>query len=1215
MKQRVILYSKNIVIILGVVISFLIGAYTLVVAEELLVTPTIQWSSGSNVVYMKGNEQNISLSGYVNNYDDANVTKIVWTDAPLASLDSEEAKNWAKNENNNCAYLNGGNFYINLSNLNVTFDADFSLYYYPVKISTGTSSSGNNGAESAVQIYNPSIVTFKIDNVAPVAQISAEKIKNPFYYNNSYLDIKIEATDSGLGVQYVDLYVKRISRSDRENNIDINNIEPTKYVLNHLSVEEDRYIAEYDLYLEPKEYEYIIYAVASDGKNRSEVVYLTDMETGIIYEADAPAVSIAPQEEVAYQRDDYYFDKVHHSFDINIKDEFSGISFLEVKINENKITTQYGSGAAIAKDYDAANTKELNLVINTSQATANENGIYTINVTVSDYAGNETQEEITLRIDEAAPTIENIIWNQNSYDDSAFAEVGDKYNNFGNEKTQVVIHAADDENGSGVKTIKYYFEDSAGNSTDVASVAVDDSGEATFEIEPDFKGFIYAVAVDNLGNETEEYITISGMILEKQETHDLEEHIAFQLAATDKKDNQGNPLYSADTSATLIVKDDYAGIKEIEWSVSAPNDTGCNDGGMLKIDEEGKLDSKDWEVITEDLNLVTSAQIAIPITHNSNDIVIKVKMTDNVGNVTEKETKLSIDKTAPVIQITFDNKTPDATYTDIYNSARTATITVKERNFNAGLMSKTISNTLSSVPEISNWTESKDANNPDNTVYTATITFAADGDYTFSMSGSDMAGNQAAAVSVPNFTIDLILPEITVSYSQEGQYNQTYYSVDRVITISVKERNFAPERVTLQGGGLQEGVDVSLPAIGEWSQQGDTYTTSIVLSADATYSFTVDVSDKAGNAAVQYQSESFTVDKTYPTIIFTNIEDKSANNGEVAPVIEIQDVNFDASTTKIQLTGANSGEVELKDWYVESESKTVITFNDFKYEQELDDLYVLEVSSTDMAGNTTTESITFSVNRYGSVYIFNNNLQDISGTYVKTATGLGLTEINVDLLLDDTIQLVLTANGVPKTLEEGIDYEIKQSGEEGSWRYYEYTLKDELFKNDGTYILTVYSEDVAGNINQNTDELKEAEIEFGVDSTNPVIVPINLEAEKMYDASVYRANISVKDNLVLANVKAYINEKEILVDESGESFYFDIPEANERQIIRIVAVDAAGNEAECVIDEILVSSNFFVRWYNNKPVFWMSLILGFGISFMIIFLIVKRRKKEKNEKL
>lgn len=837
MKQKIIMCSRNIVIILSVLIGIFISAYSLVIAEDIIVTPTIQWYSGSNLVYMTGNEQNISLAGYVNDYDDADVTKVVWTDTPLASLDSEDSLNWAKSEVNNCSYLNHGNFYANLCDLHVTAEADFSLYFYPVNEGLGMSSTGNSETENSARIYPPSTVTFKIDKVAPIAQISAERISNRFFYNQSYLDIRIEATDAELGVQFIELYVKRISRSDRENDVELDTIEPTKYVLTNLSVEEDKYIASHILYLEPKEYEYIIYAVAGDGRNRSEVTYLTDMETGIIYEADAPAVSITPREEIAYQRGNYYFDKMHHSFDINIKDELSGISSLEIKINGTNITAQYGSGTAIAKDYDAANTKELNLVINSGQVAASEDHTYRISITVYDYAGNKTQKAITLRIDEAAPIIENIIWNQNSYDNSSFIDASDEYHNFGNEKSQVVIHAADDENGSGVKTIRYYFEDSLGNRTDVTSVSVNDAGEATFEIEPDFKGFIYMAAVDNLGNETEEYVTMGGMVLEKQETHDSKEHVNFQLAFTDKKDNQGNPLYSCDTTATLIVTDDFAGLQKIEWSVSAPNDTGCNTSGVLRIDEGGILNNRDWDVLAKDSNLVTSVKTTIPIVHNSNDIVIKVKLTDNVGNVTEKETKLSIDKTAPVIQITFDNKMPDDTYAEIYNSSRTATITVKERNFSAGLMSKTISNTLSSVPEISNWTESKDMNNPDNTVYTATLTFAQDGDYTFSMSGSDLAGNQADAVSVPNFTIDLTLPVITVSYSQEGQCNQTYYSMDRVVTISVKERNFAPERVTLQGGGLQEGVNVLLPAIGKWNQQGETYTTSIVLSEDAVYKF------------------------------------------------------------------------------------------------------------------------------------------------------------------------------------------------------------------------------------------------------------------------------------------------------------------------------------------------------------------------------------------
>lgn len=47
---------------------------------------------------------------------------------------------------------------------------------------------------------------------------------------------------------------------------------------------------------------------------------------------------------------------------------------------------------------------------------------------------------------------------------------------------------------------------------------------------------------------------------------------------------------------------------------------------------------------------------------------------------------------------------------------------------------------------------------------------------------------------------------------------------------------------------------------------------------------------------------------------------------------------------------------------------------------------------------------------------------------------------------------------------------------------------------DGRYSIAIYSKDAAGSVNENIDETKAAEISFGIDKTNPVIVPIDLES-------------------------------------------------------------------------------------------------------------------------
>lgn len=1197
----------KVVICVATFITLFLGLYNLIIAEDSGDIPNIVWHNVSDVIYVTDSAQNFTCKGSIQNYN-ANIIKVVWTTTEYANI--SDALTWAQNETVNCAWISNAEFTANLNNFTVSEETK--VYFYLLEIDYEAASidgaEANNVQKIAqYRLYNPYVLTFVLDEIPPtVTGINAnEQVSNYWFIKYARLNVTVQAEDTETNVSKIKLYVKKISRSDRLNGVPIETIpeEPIEHNVNDKSGQ-----TTFNIDFQPESYEYIISASAIDANNNESArVYLTDSQVGVVYENSAPQIIIEPEDEIMYQNGNNYFDKEHKSFVIKINDDISGIKNLSVEINGISIANQYGTGTVIKKDYTDFGTYDLNIVVNTSQVAANDNGKYEIKVLATDHAENTEIFTKSLYIDDTAPEIANMDYNGNTYDKSSLGVVAEKYENFSDENSLITIKATDGTNGSGVKSIKYYTRDITGNSTEIKMLEANQDGEISFELIPDFKGFIYATAVDNLGNEAEEYVTMSGLVLETQETHAKKTHVAFNLQVTSKKDNQGNPLYSNDTNVSVTVNDEFAGIKTIAWSVTAPNDSGKNKSGTTKVASDGTLSNADWEVTKTDLNLITEARIKIPITHNSNDITIKIMITDNVGNVSEKETKISMDKTAPDIQIKFDETAPDATYTNIYNSDRVATITVKERNFSASLMNKTISNSLSVVPEISSWRESKDVSNPDNTTYTATISFTQDGDYTVAISGTDLAGNQSKVVNAPSFTIDQTVPVVSVAYSQQRGYNENFYATDRIVTISVKERNFAPERISLQGGGTNEGASIALPSLGAWIQLGDTYTTSIVLRNDGVYEFSVATTDKAGNLAIPYQSERFIIDKTVPEIVISNVEDKSSNNKEVAPVICLSDTNLDLHTMVIKLTGVNSGVVELDGWYSVSEDKRTITFNDFLYEQSIDDLYVLEASVADMAGNMTIQSISFSVNRYGSVYILNKELKEVSGMYVQNISGLAFTELNVDSLLEDTIRLVLTVNGVPTTLSEGIDYAIDENGDEGSWRNYTYKLEDKLFENDGTYILTVYSVDRAGNINQNTDQTKEAEIQFGVDNTAPVVVPINIASEKTYNESVYNACFSIKDNLVLDHVEAYINGEIVAVNEDGENFYFDIPESNDIRRIQIVAFDAAGNETECILEEVLITTNFFVRWYNNRPVFWTSIVIGIGAISVFTILFVKKK--------
>ena len=509
------------------------------------------------------------------------------------------------------------------------------------------------------------------------------------------------------------------------------------------------------------------------------------------------------------------------------------------------------------------------------------------------------------------------------------------------------------------------------------------------------------------------------------------------------------------------------------------------------------------------------------------------------------------------------------------------------------------------------------------------IFLLGEGDFEFDIAYTDKAKNandgwigDDVAVN-KSFTIDNTKPVISVVITNDAVKNNKYFAADRTATVTIIERNFSKD-YKFDWSGLTFALDgetltAPTPVITKNDDGKYERVYTIDFSAEGDYTFDVKYTDLADNLADTYACSSvsykeFTVDKTAPVLDISGVADKSANNGDVAPVITYSDVNFNKDAVSIILSGINNGTVNYSGAYADANDGhgQTYTYANFEKVQKIDDIYTLTAKLTDMAGNETEKTITFSANRFGSVYDL-TDVKDIISKYLQTEEDVVFTETNVDSLEREGIKIKLTKNGTPTDLVEGTDYTIEVTGGNGQWSVYKYTVKKALFADDGRYSISIYSKDAAGNVNENIDETKEAEISFGIDKTKPVIVPIDFESGVQYAVDMKKVSVEIKDNLVLEGVKIYLNGKEIEYKVDGETYTFDIPKSNSKQDVKIVAVDAAGNEEPIEIKDFLVNTNIFVRWYNNTPLFVGSIIgvvvLALGIT---IFLVFFKKKKEEN---
>lgn len=879
-------------------------------------------------------------------------------------------------------------------------------------------------------------------------------------------------------------------------------------------------------------------------------------------------------------------------------------------------------------------SKDITLTLGTDIASVipyQGDGAYNLQVIVTDNCGNVTQSEKMFYIDTTAARIVNFDFDKkNSECEGAVEETA--YGYYFKEDVDVAVLVDDTVENindvSGVSEVWYYTVDYSDPTAPITSEDMEaeyrsEDNQPYIPIHGSFKGQIYAWVIDKAGNsslltydgEALAPVKPDGSIVEPGNLHETETHIAFSKPEATNYTQDGSELYAEDVPVTLTVTDTYSGIRSIAWEVVAPYDQGNNQKGQLTVKNDATLEAGSdtgWNIVKTDSNLVTEMTKTILVSNDSNNIVVKVKMTDRAGNVTEQEIEFSIDKTLPVIEVTYDNNTPDATYTNIYKANRTATVKVFERNFNAEDVVYKITNTDGVIPKLSAWTEHKNAESPDETYYTATILYSADGDYTFDIRSTDLAGNTSLPFEQHQFTVDKTLPVLSVTYDNNSAMNGNYYKANRTATITIREHNFDPARVQVLGTATDNGARVAFPSISSWNNNGDVHTATLSYVADAMYTFDVAFLDKAGNSIADYTPETFFVDKTAPTLEITGVADKSANKGEVAPIVTCTDTNFNKEAVSIELTGVNNGPVNYAGTYSDIANGQMFAYQNFETVQKVDDIYTLLVKLTDMAGNETQKSITFSANRFGSVYDL-SKVQNMIGKYLQNESDVVFTEINVDSLNRESVKLKLVKNGTPVDLVEGKDYTISVSGGNGQWSRYEYVVNKALFASDGNYRLTVYSVDAAGNINENIDETKKAEISFGIDKTAPVIVPVDFESGAQYPVEVKVVSVDIKDNLVLEGVKIYLNGQEIEYTVEGETYTFSIPASNSLQDVKIVAVDAAGNENPLEIEDFLVSTNIFVRWYNNTPLFIGSIIGVVVLAVAIIAFLVFGKKKKKDK--
>ena len=851
-------------------------------------------------------------------------------------------------------------------------------------------------------------------------------------------------------------------------------------------------------------------------------------------------------------------------------------------------------------------------------------GIYSISGTYTDLAGNTASfGKRHFTVDRTAPAGGVTVNTKGG--NVTFDKLNDKiaFRIFTNEP--YVIHQSSADTTSGIASVQYCLYtppvETRGtfNGPSLQEMPAmkwtDWNGDIT--VQPDRQAVLYVRLADRAGN-VKYMNSPDGIIADK--TAPAAPVITVTAPET-------GSVHNRDVPVTIHVSDPesggtYAGLKSVKWTVTANG----------KVTQSGSFDQEFSDRTARKQE--TEHEITVKAASNNSDrVTVTVTAADYAENTAKAEKAMAIDTDKPEIEVTYDLNDPvNGKY---FNAKRTATVTVRERNFDPEKVRIICKSEEGNEPETGKW-EGVGKDNP--AVHTCKVVFAKDGTYEFTVEADDAAGNKGKYSRTDSFVIDTTPPVIRVQYDENNKDSKNvYYNKTRTAVVVIEETNFSKDlfkaAMSAQGdteSGEQEGHDSKarkgqdkrdeqdgLPEAKEWTEKDSMHGTMYEFSEEGRYAYELTCTDLAGNTSEPFAETGFVIDKTPPSVTISGVEDRSANKGKVAPAITYEDINFNQDGLRVTLTGASHKPVTPKGETVPGKNSATFQIPDFVHKQSADDMYTLKAEASDLAGNKTETSISFSVNRYGSVFTFSEDTEEfLEHYYAGEGHDLTIYETNVDGLVNNGIQIARDGNVVPleKNKEGGYTAKMTESG--NGRTVWTYTIGAEHFKEEGLYEVRIESTDKAGNRQDNN--LKGKPIAFAIDRTAPAVNISGIENNGRYKETYKDMAFTVTDNMSADRAEMYLDGKLIrtfsadeLAKSDGKGTY-RIGNSEAWQSVEIVAYDRAGNKGTSDKISVFVSTDPFRQFLANKALLYSVIgITAGGAGGLALFLVLKKRREKR----
>lgn len=531
----------------------------------------------------------------------------------------------------------------------------------------------------------------------------------------------------------------------------------------------------------------------------------------------------------------------------------------------------------------------------------------------------------------------------------------------------------------------------------------------------------------------------------------------------------------------------------------------------------------------------------------------------------------------------------------------------------------------------------------------------------------------ANSLAPTKFTIDTTVPVISVAYDNNSASNGNYYNNKRTATVTITEHNFDTSRIALSMTAQDAGKSVAAPAFGSWSDNGDIHTATLSFDADATYTWSLAYTDKAGNKAKDLAKQEFCIDTTKPVVTINGVTPGSVNNnsGNMSFVIECTDTNLEYFSPVLTVEVYENSRFVRKTITGNVISITNGQRVEFRNLNE-DGVYSLTCHAQDKAGNSyetvniidaggkqVTETagqgeklMDFSINKGGSIFSLDDNTMKLVKDYYvqKVYHDVVVREINPDEVTSCTVKV----NG--KALKQGTDFSVNNVSESDGWHKYEYVISNAVFEKEGQYNIVVETKDKADSVAYS--DVKSVNIEFIVDKTAPTYTLTGVdENNENYIGSKNAVLMPKDDGGKLGRVKITVvgkddKEKKVIKEMSGDDMLdyldkhdgkieFEVPkevlsakDGDSRLMVECAdcSVDESGKtnevkkiygkdteaDTEIIEDDVPMESNSSdvksVETNNDKAVYIIGAIILFVLIIAILIIAYYMRKKLKEKK-